>query len=229
MTLTGATGATEIFLSGGGLGDASVQVPADAISASEILDEAGVANRIQSASVELSGSTDFDILIRTITVPTSGYVIAAATGMISMFHVNDGLTSANYGIVAPGSNLLSSPKVWATIPSSTPTGTHVVPISITAAFAVTAGSHQFSLQAEEASIGSGVPTVMGSQLTLLFVPTAYGTFTSNVANSNSGPMESRESESGAAEEFSSRRVASELQELRAKLDALQTQVEQNEN
>jgi hypothetical protein len=77
--------------------------------------------------------------------------------------------------------------------------------------------------------GGNFVFVAHSQLTLLFVPTAYGLVTSNAANGTEDPLDSRESELDQAKLFNSQRVESELAALRTKLDALQSQLDQNEN
>jgi len=226
LELGNATGVTQLTLNGGSAGDASANFPIGAINSTETLDEPGVANRIQAGGTSLGiGGGSADILIRTITAPTDGYVIAFASGSASVLHTNGAFSTVSYGIVPPGGTLFTSPKVEATISGNAPSGTYEPALAVSAAFSVTAGAQQFTLAASSGATA----TVSNSQLTLLFVPTAYGAFTSNAANVANDPMESRDAEREAAKQFTADRIAIELQEMRAKLDALQSQVEENQN
>lgn len=219
-------GSANIVLDGGASGDASAVLPGDAVNATEILDEPGVANRIQVGSLLLSGAGT-DVLIRTITVPADGYVIAFATGYLDIGHSADGFSLATIGIVPTGGTLATAPHVDAQVSGNAPAGTYRFPFAITGAFAVNAGANQFTVLGDDASAGSAFVSAAATQLTLLYVPTAYGLFTSNATESSNDPMESRDDELVKAGLFNGSRIAAELADLRAKLDALQSQVDQN--
>lgn len=225
LHLNTETGAGSISLLGGASGDASVVFPADAVNSVEIINEAGVANRIQAGSLLLSGAGT-DVLIRTITVPADGYVIAFATGYLEFSHIDDGFSLASIGIVATGGTLATSPYVDAQVSGNAPGGTYRFPYAITGAFAVNAGANQYTVVGDDESAGSGSVGAGATQLTLLYVPTAYGVFTSNSTESGNDPLESRTDELVKAGQFNSNRIAAELADLRAKLDAIQGQVEQ---
>jgi hypothetical protein len=225
LELTDGDGALTINLNGAFTGDASVVVPTDAISAGEIRDEPGIANRIQGSGIALSGAADINILIRTITVPTSGFVIAFASGQVEIIHVNGGFTSGRFSIVPPGGTLFGSPKVEPMISGNAPSGTYRIPVSVTAAFSVSSGANQFRIQADETSSGTGTPTIQNSQLTLMFVPTLYGTFTSNLEPAPPIGTDTPEAELVSARQFDAQRIQDEVSAMRAKLDALQAQLD----
>lgn len=225
LTLGDATGVTEIFLNGGGSGDASVQLPVDAINSDEIVDEPGIANRIQGAAVFLTSGLDSAILVRTITAPVDGYVIAFATAYVDFGHAMGSFSGITFGVVPPGGTLGSAPTVSGQISGNAPGGSYRMPISVTAAFDVSAGANQFSLEVD--NFGGNILSVANSQLTLLYVPTAYGLVTSNEANGADDEPDTRESELSKSTQFDSQRIETELAALREKLDALQSQVEEN--
>jgi hypothetical protein len=224
LHLNTETGAGSISLLGGASGDASVVFPTDAVNSVEIINEAGVANRIQAGSLLLSGAGT-DVLIRTITVPADGYVIAFATGYLDFGHNNDGFSLATIGIVPTGGTLATAPHVDAEVSGNAPAGTYRFPFAITGAFAVNAGANQYTVVGDDESAGSAFVSAAATQLTLLYVPTAYGVFTSNSIETGNDPLESSEEELVKAGTFTANRLAAELSDLRTRLDAIQSQVE----
>jgi hypothetical protein len=73
-------GSTTIFDSNSS-GDLSVLLPANAISAAEILDEPGIAQNLNTGGVAVPvGGTMADIITVTITTPAVGYITVEATG-----------------------------------------------------------------------------------------------------------------------------------------------------
>ncbi|MGD8414126.1 MAG: hypothetical protein PVF33_07830, partial [Candidatus Latescibacterota bacterium] len=210
-------------------GNDAVDFPQNAISPFENLAEAGAANDAQGTlGVVDIGTAVTTILSRTITVPVSGYVIAIAGGTI------EASTSASTRLC-----LLGVSTSAAAIPTrqqnqlSLPAGdTERHPVTVHGLFSVAAGSTTFYFlgSAGAASIFS---TTKG-QLTLLFVPTTYGTIDSNDAAaapdySNAGRTSGLTEAEMALERAQSiqdneRRIQNELDQIRQRMQELENQI-----
>jgi hypothetical protein len=82
-----ASPAGQLHVSGSG-GDGSVRLPGDAINQSEILGEMGVASDINVTGLTLkAGAAPSNLAGRTITVPTSGHVLALGSTRVSNLNV----------------------------------------------------------------------------------------------------------------------------------------------
>ncbi|MGH8003908.1 MAG: hypothetical protein ACRECJ_04200, partial [Limisphaerales bacterium] len=82
LELTDDNGALTIDLHGGLTGDASVDVPNNAVNALEMLNEPGVASGTGTTSIDLVGGVQ-TLLSRTITTPASGYILVIGTASVS--------------------------------------------------------------------------------------------------------------------------------------------------
>jgi hypothetical protein len=152
-------------------GDASVVLPVDAVSASETLDEPGVAGFFRSQATTLTGSAVVDALVaRDITVPAQGFVLAIGTlsagsqDFFQVFAVSDDplvLPPEHGNLITQVDSGLTSVAVQGLFPVSA------------------AGTHTFFLVGRGfAPPGTG-EEVQSLQLTLLYFPTQYGPVSSN--------------------------------------------------
>lgn len=157
-------------------GDPSVLLPIDAVNATEILNESGVANDLSTSTSSLSG-TPSTLATQTITVPTDGYVLAIGSLQVNLVHSNGTQTYGEFGISQTNNSFPSHQDMAMIIPSSAPTGTFHLSTTVSGIFTVTAGAQTFYLLGEE---NSGVVSANDKNLSLLFVPTNYGTVTSNI-------------------------------------------------
>ncbi len=151
-------------------GDASVQLPAASVSAAECADEAGLASvKLPDASISTFNS-NVSIGSATINCPAAGYIVVmfsstvdlapipinlrlrldadAATEHLSVFH-----TRANTGVGV----------------------TTNLPVTVQTIYPASAGSHSVSVSADTISPSPSVNDFLRNRLTLIFVPTAYGT------------------------------------------------------
>jgi hypothetical protein len=151
-------------------GDPSVDLPADSISASEIADEPGVAGHQELFTIILDGTLQA-LLSRTIDVPSNGYVLAVATASAEVQHSSGTASNAEFGISNTGS-FLTGRVVVLFLPASAVTGLYKMPVTVHSLFSVNAGSNTFEFLARE---WLGVVNVSGVHLTLIYLPTAYGT------------------------------------------------------
>jgi hypothetical protein len=160
-------------------GDASVSLPTDAIGSAEIEDEPGTAaNNGLGPIVSTTGY--HTIMSRTITVPVAGYVLALATSEIELSHTTGSSTGATFGLTEDPNSLPSDQDFEFAWPAVAPTGVFQIPVSAHGLFAATAGSHTFYFVMDKLT-SSGSYTVQDTQLTLVFLPTAYGTVTPSLA------------------------------------------------
>ncbi len=162
----------------GAPGDDSVQLPMDALAAGELLDEPGVAYAADGVTaITLDGTTQ-TLLSRSLTVPTAGFVIASGSLVGQALHTLNTSDAVIFGL-GTAAGVFASGRVLSLVnPSSLATATYYYPVSVQGVFAVPAGTSTFYLLGDEA-VGSWRAREM--QLTLLFVPTAYGTVASPVA------------------------------------------------
>ncbi|HSG99275.1 MAG TPA: hypothetical protein VLB27_04445, partial [candidate division Zixibacteria bacterium] len=227
LQLMDELGTIQLSLAGGNAGDASANFPVDAINASETLEEAGIANRIQDAGSIIVDLTATDVLIRTISAPTNGYVIAMASAYLEGFHSNATATDVEFYVAPTGGGAADGPRTEMLISSNWPSGSYRTPVAVSGVFSVPSGNTQFRLLATRVSGSSAF--VLDAQLTLMFVPTAYGTVTGNLQPTPPIGSESPELELAKAEEFNMQRIQAEVTALRTQLDALTAKLASQEN
>jgi hypothetical protein len=153
-------------------GDASVNLPVDAISSSEILDEPGMTNYVNSAGAALT-TTMSPVATQSITAPAAGYVIVTGTATAYLGHTSGTVTQILMGLSQSSSTLPISQNNFLYFPAVMPTGAYYFPVSLTAVFQVSAGVNTFYF---DARANSGAGTLFNRGITLLYVPTAYGSF-----------------------------------------------------
>lgn len=158
-------------------GDAAVVLPDGAIDAHEMFDEPGVAERHAN-----SLSTDIDSFVsaalsRTISVPGPGYVLAMGNAEVLVGFVNGSDQGVNVGLSDKNNAFYDGIELSMDIPGGRATGSYNLLFSPTMVFPVTAaGSYTFYLVAsEDGGQGANIVRVSDAQITLLYVPTAYGT------------------------------------------------------
>lgn len=219
----------------GQTGDAAVQLPSASVNSLELFNEPGVAQQYQNSSIQV-GLGVTTIGSRTITVPDDGYVIAIASGYCEMGHVTGTDSRILYG-VNDQSGVFASSLSAAGLPSPAPSGiSYRFPLPFTGVWPVTPGAHTFYLLAQRIGAANGIvwndPT-----LTLLYVPTAYGTVTGNrafaagdipqsAAPSTPADIDAEKNEAAA---FDQARIQRELDVMKAQLDALTSRLANDPN
>jgi hypothetical protein len=159
-------------------GNGSVQLPADAVSASETLDEPGVAN-VRSTSTTTTGvNATLNLLTRSITVPAAGYIVATASAQI--------MPGATFGSIlwlsVSDQSVTPGDVEFAT---NGPNAGYTSVASAQAVFQVSAGVHTLYLVGRTLTSGWDVGP---RHLTLMYFPTAYGTTqTGNMAPASNAP------------------------------------------
>lgn len=172
LSLTNDVGTTTIFMDADQSADDAVELPAGSISAIEELNEPGIASVNSTATTSLPLFSNTTLATQTITAPSSGYVLAIGTCQIEIGHTNGTTDSAQFW-VAPGAAIPGSGSMVHMIPSSASTGAYYDIITLQAIYSVLTGAQTFNLVGSEKM---GSYSVRKRQLSLVFIPTAYGTY-----------------------------------------------------
>lgn len=118
---------------------------------------------------------------QTIEVPGPGNILAIASAEINANHMYGSLSSAELGIAADSTDLDYHTAFEFYLSTSTPSGAYKFPVTCQNIFPVTeSGSYTISLWGKLADTGSSGVYIGRSALTLLFIPTAYGSITNEV-------------------------------------------------
>lgn len=158
-------------------GNASVGLPISAVSSSEMFNEPGVAGNVTGSSVSITSTTLTTIQARTISCPSSGYVIVLGDLEVDFDHAFGTVSSYIFGVSDSSTTLPASQDVNVYLDSTVSSGTRLFGQSSHAVFPVTAGNNTFYLLGRKLSSGSPNLTTWESKITCLFVPTAYGAVT----------------------------------------------------
>ncbi|MCI0596313.1 MAG: hypothetical protein L0Z48_07195 [candidate division Zixibacteria bacterium] len=234
LELRSDNGTLAIDLHGGLTGDASVAVPVDAVNALEMFNEPGVASIASDANTPLGGSPQ-NLLSRSITVPASGYVFAIGTAGVSVTHTNGVLSNGQYGVSDVSATFPANQDVEVYVNPDAPSGLYGWPLTVHGLFSVSAGTHTFYFVGDE---DAGGHIANDLQLSLLYFPTAYGTVTPTLAaGAQSSSNESGRlrtvlttvdiaAEQAEAEKFNAERIARELAQVKADMEARMQKLEE---
>jgi hypothetical protein len=212
----------------GTVGNNSVMLPSSSISSTEILDEPGVASQIYGGvSIALTGSIDI-LLSRSISVPGNGYVLAIGTVCAWTSHSNGTTTYGYFGVSDNSGTMPDNQTLTLQISSAANSGVYYDPITVHGLFSVSAGVRNFYILADEQG---GNINVSDMQLSLVYIPTSYGTVVPTIATGRpslheeepagtlptAADIERERAESIAADMA---RIERELAEIRAQFEAL---------
>jgi hypothetical protein len=165
-TVTGTATVSGNVTVGAAAGDAALDLPDNAVSSSELLNEPGIASDLAIGSVTLSDTTA-TLATRIITVPTDGFVIAYAAAALSQGAIAVGDSNVEMEINKTTAPTASSETYYTRIESQK-AGT----LSFHAVFAVSAGANTFTLTGRDTNRDC---SAFNKRLTLIFFPTTYGT------------------------------------------------------
>lgn len=223
LTLHDWAGANDKILNASGTGDGSVILGANAVNASEILDEPGVASH-KDPSGSSVGMLNTTLLTRTINCPTAGYVVALSTGRCYFNHKNDSLSQVYIWITEFAGSNGGKPQLYLQLPPSAATGQYLQSWSIHGVFDVPAGNTTFYLQARNTSVDLPYTELNNLELTLIFIPTAYGSVTSSAppTESNNPALRSYPglSEPATAEQIATDRLAQDVAKMQQQIEEM---------
>jgi len=217
-------------------GDAAVQLPTSCVSAVEVLDEAGAASNSGYFLIELTGPVQ-TLLSRSIWVPEPGYVLVTATAEAVADHVNGATSGCNFGVSDNSSSMLLGGQMYIRIPDNAGSGLWYPGVTAQWMFEVdSVGTHTFYFLGDEVT---GDWDVYDRNLTLVYIPSAYGSIASAVAAPPSNPEETTVEaghalteadiavERAESEAFNNARIERELAEMRAEIAEIRANMGNN--
>jgi len=157
-------------------GDASVLLPNYAINAYEILDEPGVASAVDAGSGSFTGSMQ-SLDIRSISAPTTGYILAVGTAELGLYHVyntSNNITSVDVGITDNYPTIPTSQTSVVAVPDRAGSGTYRQVTTVHGLFPITGGTTKTVSMYAWRTMGTA-GYFRNVHITLLFIPTARGT------------------------------------------------------
>jgi hypothetical protein len=176
VSITGSSRAAVFNMSN--TDDDSVELPQSAIASHEILDEPGSASMTEGISLVVIDGSVQTLLQQSITVPAAGCVQVIATGQPYILHTKGTQSAANFGVSDTLGVLPDNQDVGLTLPDSLTTGDYKFPVTVHGLFEVpTSGTYTFYFLADQID---GVFWIYDMQLTLTYIPTAYGTVVSTL-------------------------------------------------
>ncbi len=214
-------------------GDNSVQLPNDAISAAEIDDEPGVASATYDGPYKYLDSGFTSLVSRTIVNPGADYCLVIGTCEARLQHVTGTISRADFGVSTVVNAWGDNQDNSLIIPSTVPTGEFFFPVTVHAVFDAASGSDIFYFLAKE---HSGNVSVYDAQISILYVPTAYGTvvppapvdgMAEEEQTGTALPMTEADyaAEQAESEAFNRARIEREIAEMRARLEALEEEMQ----
>jgi hypothetical protein len=239
----GGTEDTRIYIGGGTRnatfnmdlsGTYSVQLPGESIDRTEITDESGGAsnNAYDISGPGLTGGVIDVLTSRTITVPSDGLVLAIASAQVDIDHTFGTLSYAEFGVAEDSTVFPVCQDVRLQLDGDLGTGSYAFPVSNHSLFDVGgAGSYTFYYLGRE---GGGDFLVFDVQLSLVFIPTEYGTVSGTLASLGAGgeggtaPVRSIadiEAERRESIATNNARIERELEELRAQVERMRREME----
>lgn len=222
-------GATLRFLlDAGATGNGAANLPANAISNSELEDEPGVASSKDTAIYDVTSATPQSMISRTITPPTDGYVLALGQAAVRILHTQGTFTEGAIGLSDDGVNFGSAQDVNLQITSNAASGNYSFPAHMNATFAAAEGT-PLTIHIVAQETGGNI-RLEDLSLTLLFVPTAYGTVDparpapggdqDEVSRPPQSPSDIQ-AEQEESRRWNSDRIEREIAKIRAEMDELQ--------
>ena len=214
-------------------GNASVALPADAISSAEQLDEPGIAHtNVASTTVPASLGT---LASRSITCPAAGYVVVLASVDLQVTHTTGTASNWEIGVSNASGSLPSEQDFQCDLPAALPSGLYDQTMTAHGVFSVGAGVNTFYLLGDKFS--GNTATSFDENLTIMYFPTAYGTVDVPAPQSAAAPENDASAglgraltaadisaEQAEALRFNQARLQRELDEMRAKFDELQREL-----
>ena len=211
----------------------AVVMGSNAVDALEIFNEPGVAN-IRVSNVALTGSI-VTMASRSITVPGPGFVIVWAQGDIAVTHALANSDIVTFGVSDSAGTFPADQDIQFHVPAGLVAGTYDSSAAAHGLFAVgSAGTFTYFFNGR----ASGSPAIMFDiNLTLLYVPTAYGATQSNFTGSfapntgNTGPVGAPltgndiAAERANAVQFNQARMLNEMSEMQVRMDSMRKQLE----
>jgi hypothetical protein len=200
------------------------------MSATHLPDEPGVAFAMQGFGTGISVPTSWTTVVsRDITVPGPGYVLAIASAYVSIDHTYLDLGHMVAGIGESSGAPSTSRWISCGVGDRVGTGDFSFPLTCNTVYDVSgADTYTYYFSVVKSVVVDDAITVDGAQLSLLYVPTPYGTVSAKDA-SGATAQNAVEVENHFAPEISSAptaaALAERLQKLQLEIDNLKKELE----
>ncbi len=211
--------------------DDSVRFPIGGINSVESFNEPGLAS-VTNTNFTSMNTAVASILSRTLTPPANGFVLALGQSVARITHTSGTATSGALGLSDDGISFGTAQDVNVAIATGAASGSYSIPVHLNGVFTATAGTPvTVHLMGTEAS---GVIDVEDVSLTLLYVPTSYGTVSPTllaVGDGEDAPTRGPQtpgevlSEKLASQEANAARLEQELAAMHAAHLALRAEME----
>lgn len=212
-------------------GDSSIRFPASGINSVESFDEPGLASATNTNFTSMT-ATVASLLSRTLTPPDNGYVLALGQCVARIGHTSGTATSGAVGLSDDGVGFGIAQDVNVQIATGAASGSYSIPVHLNAVFAaVREAPLTVHLMGSEAT---GAIEIEDISLTLLYVPTSYGTVSPTllaVGDGEDAPARGPQtpgevlSEKLASQEANAARLEQELASTRAAHLAMRAEME----
>jgi len=226
----------------GSAGNPSVALPTDAIASPEIFDEPGVASSTTGGPYNPTASTA-PMTSRTITPPADGYVIAIGSCEYDVIHTTGTTDRVDIGLSTSSTTIPSDQELTLYVDDALPTGEYLEQAASVEVFPVSAlVPTPIYYNCDSVSGGGNMYDI---NLSLLFVPTFYGTVSALAGAAEAPSLDSSPNEQSKVAASSSlldleqerlqsiadnnARIEKELAAMKAQLEELKKQVEENGN
>lgn len=222
VRISGSTQSMEFDLTQ--TGSASVALTPDAIDASEVLDEPGVASNV-GTNLVIIGSSPTNLLSRAIVAPADGYVFVTGTVELYTQYRAD---SVSIGLANDPVDWPVSQRFLNTFDTSAES-LNSRTVTVNAVFPVTAGVDTYYLRIGKLS--SEPLAALNRQLSVLYFPTSYGTVVEPSAERTVTVSTTfdEETEQTAAENANRERMRKELDQMKARLLELEKSMTEQES
>jgi hypothetical protein len=151
---------------------------------------------------------------------------------VQALHTNGLSDIGAFGISDAAGVLPATQDFGLTVSGALPTGNHILPVTVHGLFQVNAGLNSFFFLGDE---NAGTLQISDVQLSIVYIPTAYGTVTSSLTAGTDGdgargvaPVFGA-SEPREAEAFNRARVEREMAAMQTQMDELRRKLEQVES
>jgi len=215
-------------------GDASVFLPESGVSSFELQSEPGVAAAVNTNFVTLTSTSPASVISRTITPPASGYILALGQTVCRISHAQGTQTSGAVGLSDDGVNLGTAQDVNVILSNNAASGSYGIPLHVNGVFPASAGvAKTIHILASEAS---GDIDLEDLSLTLVYLPTSYGTVSPTLMVPGGGggedgsvrtaPQTEAEiaDERAESERANRARIGAELEEMQVQIDRIRREL-----
>ncbi len=170
-------------------GDDAVVLPNASINSAELSNEPGLATRDDNLSGALLTSTVTSLYSRSITAPADGFIVAICTVEVFIDHVNGSQSNVELGLATAAGVFQDGLEYTFEYAADNPSDGVVGRIpTIHATFPVSAGTTTIHLNGRYTGGGTGTDT-SDIELTLIYIPTAYGATSRPAARPNPGNLD----------------------------------------